>query len=449
MASGKLSIYNLGSVGVDLSKSPIHKDDGSLVSAQNAVPDIRDEAGGLAKRDGLVAINSSALGGGSVQGAVYTPLTLGSSIGTGRVYAALVQTGTEGTNADYGWAHSADAFATGGTLTTTLPSPAEVAMHLRLNAINNRRAVTVDNKIYYSRGNGNTASYIVTPAIRVFDGTVDREFARLPTNPDDTTNSFALAITCMFAVGTTIYISVWNDNAGGAETGSVYSLDTVTGVITQVGATFTGTHVPGPLAWHLGRLWVGSTPITPAAGNAYFIRPGIDTAWTTDESFAVAGPVRDLMEFQGSLFASVGRSSYGVTGTIYKRSPTDGSWSSSESAATSWYPTMVVFKDNLYSIRDTAAANLIRKYDGTSWTTVYTEADVAQFRAWWLFQFNGTVYAFKQQADSTAGSPPVHTITDDTNDVIASTDGSTWSAYRTVSTGLTASVGNVAAGIYI
>ena len=437
---------------MDLSKSPIHKDDGSLVSAQNAVPDIRDEAGALAKRDGLVAVNSSALGGGTVRGVVFTPLTLGGALATssstGRVYVGLLQTGTEGTNADYGWAYSSDAFATGGTLTTTLPSPVSVAVGRRINQISSRRAVTAGNKIYYPKGNGNyTTTYAETPIIRVFDGVVDREFSRFPANPDDATNAFGFVITCMFAVGATIYISVWNDVASGAETGSVWSLNTNSGVFTRLGATFTGKHIPGPLAWSLGRLWVGSTPLDATAGKVYFIRPGIDTAWTEDETMAVVGPVQELIDYKGTLYSSVGRSSFAVTGTIYARSPTDGAWTSSESAATSYYPGMVVFKDNLYATRLTAAAALIRKFDGTSWSTVYTEADIAQFYATYLFQFNSVIYAISPQSDSY--SVGVHTITDNGNDVITSTDGSTWTAYKVISTGLTASAEDVVAGIYV
>lgn len=454
--SGKIDLYNLGSVGVDLTKSPLHKDDGSLVSAQNAVPDVRDEAGAIAKRDGLTVINSSALSG-AVKGAVFVPLAIGGALATsgntGRAYVGLLQTGTEGTDADYGWAYSSDAFATGGTLTTTAPSVPESAIHRRIYPLQCRRAAVVNNKIYYSTGNGNSGtSYTRTPAVRVFDGTVDREFARLPANPDDTTNSFAYTINCVFAVGTTIYLSVSNIITDDAEVGSVWSLDTTNGAFKRIGATFSTGELPGPLAWSLGRLWVGtvSTDATNS-GIVYFIRPGIDSTWTADETMGVVGPVRDLVDYNGTLFSAVGRASYAITGTIYKRSPTDGTWASTESAATSDYPSMAVFNGNLYAVRLTAAAALIRKYNGTSWSTVYTEPNVALFYPDHLHTFNGVIYATGPQADNiVVGGTVTHTITDNSNDVITSTDGTTWTAYKTISTGLTADAdNNVFAGIYI
>src|SRR3990167_1720949 len=81
----KLDLYTLGEKGVDLTNSVIHSEDGTFVSAQNAVPNRRGEAGALTNRDGLVAINSTTLGG-TIQGAIHVPLANQTAGGTHRLY---------------------------------------------------------------------------------------------------------------------------------------------------------------------------------------------------------------------------------------------------------------------------------------------------------------------------------------------------------------------------
>jgi len=55
---GKLDVYNLGEVGVDLVESPLHKKDGAFLSAQNAAHKPIEAEGGIVKRRGMTKLNT-------------------------------------------------------------------------------------------------------------------------------------------------------------------------------------------------------------------------------------------------------------------------------------------------------------------------------------------------------------------------------------------------------
>ena len=416
----KLDLYALGARGVDLTNSVIHTEDGTFSSAQNATPDVRGEAGAVTKRDGLVAINSSALAG-AIRGAVHVPLALGGSLavagsgGVSTVYVALDVSGADG----YGWSKSTDAFT---TFTEVTSNPA-LPIHITTtgNGWNHmQRAVVINNKMYYAAG-GYT-EYTDPPTIRVFDGVTDREFARLPPNPDVyPTRTVPRAIIMMLAVGAVIYISVYDGGTTSADAkGSVLSLDTTTGVFERLGSTFPTGKLPGALAWSLGRLWVGTNCYQESTTSlCYFIRPGIDTDWTADETFASATSSRvvAMVDFRGSLYAAVDRSLVSVASTIYVRSPTDGTWTTSETDASSFLTSLIVFKDNLYCTRYgqiTSTTPEVRKFDGSTWTSVLTGQTALDLS---LVTDGTTLYAFRYLGYS----------------VYTSTDGTTWSSLKSAS----------------
>jgi hypothetical protein len=62
-AHPKLNIYNLGSKGVNRVLSPIHKEDGELMQAQNAVSGVVQGQHAIKKRWGMVAYNGDAMNG--------------------------------------------------------------------------------------------------------------------------------------------------------------------------------------------------------------------------------------------------------------------------------------------------------------------------------------------------------------------------------------------------
>lgn len=63
---GKVDIYRLGDVGVDVVNSPIHKEDGSLLSAQNAAYRLDRAEGGIGKRPGMTELNTVSTAAGSI-----------------------------------------------------------------------------------------------------------------------------------------------------------------------------------------------------------------------------------------------------------------------------------------------------------------------------------------------------------------------------------------------
>ena len=90
----KLNIFNLGEKGVVLSRSPLHREDGSLVKAQNAEISLDEAEGGLKKRGGMPRLNSSSLSG-SVQALVGVPLVDRSfGVGTTQTLYAAIDDGT-------------------------------------------------------------------------------------------------------------------------------------------------------------------------------------------------------------------------------------------------------------------------------------------------------------------------------------------------------------------
>jgi hypothetical protein len=59
---GKINLFNLGSIGVDIVSSPLHSLDGSYVSAQNAESSPTDEDESIQKRGGLSRFSTGSLG---------------------------------------------------------------------------------------------------------------------------------------------------------------------------------------------------------------------------------------------------------------------------------------------------------------------------------------------------------------------------------------------------
>lgn len=73
-AGGKLGTYNLGELGVVITKSQVHGQAGELARSQNAVPDLEGGLVGIRKRQGMAALNSAAAAG-AILALVNVPLT--------------------------------------------------------------------------------------------------------------------------------------------------------------------------------------------------------------------------------------------------------------------------------------------------------------------------------------------------------------------------------------
>ena len=178
--AGKIAIYNLGQLGVDVVKSPVHIDDGAFTKAQNVQVDPSGGIGGIRKRDGMARLNSAALAG-SVTGMIGLPLQ-NQSLLTRWFYAPFDDHGGVATGA---WRRSSNGttwstVAVGGSPATpasiavaTLTTTATIGVPLA-----SMPWTALGNVLYYP-SNDYTAG-TNDPPIRGFDGTNDWAFLSVP-----------------------------------------------------------------------------------------------------------------------------------------------------------------------------------------------------------------------------------------------------------------------------
>lgn len=348
------------------------------------------------------------------RGAVYAPLTPGNTSGGGTIRVYVGRFNVSGP--DVGWFHSSDNFAN-ISIVTTNPSPPEYFYKFNTLGEQGNVAVTVDNKMYYAGNITTPGTDVLT--IRVWDGILDREFARIPKNVSISATAEPYTIYTLLAVGATIYFSVLNNSLTGNDASStIYSLDTKTGVITKVGGDISTAATDAQvisLGWSLGRLWAGTSELDP---KVYYIRPSVDTAWTLDETFTAADvdQVKFLIDYRGTLFAGTRSNGGAETATIQARAPLDGAWTSSVSAplGIANFTNATIFKGNLYVAlhHQTGDDLYVKKYDGTTWSDAYTALNATTGAEQpFVFSTAERVYFFRGV---------------DNNDVVVSSDGTTW-----------------------
>lgn len=233
------------------------------------------------------------------------------------------------------------------------------------------------NHLVYAEGGYTPATD--NPVIRIFDGQFDREVIRLPS----VGGVPPIAVMSMLTANSTIYFSTLDSGTTSANwSGRVFSLSIETGKITPVGDPFPAGHVPYALAWHMGRLWCGTHRGSSAAsGKVYFFRPDIDTTWTQDydlSAASVAG-VSSMLSYKGLLYVGT-TAAAGTFAKVLVRS-TVGVYTTSDTGtggaatANNGYLAMAEFADNLYASywnNDAPKISKIRKFDNSSWSTVYT-----------------------------------------------------------------------------
>ncbi len=385
---GSISVYNLGKLGVNVDKSPAHLDDGELTKSQNAIRDPLGLDGGLRKRPGLVEFNGVAAGG-SILGGIGVPIGLTNvELGAGS-FGGLVRTiywGKMATSnnlgATSGWWTSIDVFASAaGTISAGSPANPRAAQTTPMdtNPISLMTgmpgaAVVVKNKLYYAANSYTSGSQACT--IRIWDGTTDKEFCRLPNRPY--AGHSIVTINSMLSANGTIYVSAMTATDSSTPIGGfVYDVDPFTAEVRQLGPEFTSTYVPYALCWHQNRLWMGTLyrQDTSQKGRVYRINPDVETTWTLDRTQANGRGVGILISYGGQLFAGAWG---GNTNDVEVRS-TLGVWSSSLSVASgagSYFTSAVVFSGNLYVAHWVTSGSIltIRKFNGTAWSTPYTNS---------------------------------------------------------------------------
>jgi hypothetical protein len=177
----------------------------------------------------------------------------------------------------------------------------------------------------------------------------------------------------------------------------VFLLDPNTYQTEQVGNSFgaaTGEVTGGfPTCLHSygGYLWAGNwseATASAAVGKVWKIRAGVEETWTLDHTTDTGqGDLLALYTFNGLLYASIvgtDTTPASEAGLVKVRS-TAGAWTTSDTSAVTddgaYYTHGIVFESNLYvGAYGSGGANafaLIRKYNGSSWSTAYdVEANV-------------------------------------------------------------------------
>jgi len=419
---GKVDLYNLGKKGVNVSLSPLHREDGTLASAQNAIPGQAEEAEAIRIRDGLVALNGSALAG-TVTGLVNVALL---SIIARTFYVAIDQDSTGA----YQWVTSANGWSSSATATSP-SAPDRTNPDASLNTRFGRRIVNTETTMYYPAEDAGG-----DPIIKSWDGSTDKEIARVPKNPS--TAIAALYIYHMLLDGGYIYFIVHDSTTTNAMKSRVLQLEIATGALMQLGERFgadtgelgSGGVIALSLGIHQGSLYVGTgegSKNQAAAGKIYRIRPRVDTAWTLDGTLNARENPQCLASYKGLLYAGCYFGSGAVAGRMMVRSAA-GAYSQStdtgaghSGAQSGWYG-MGVFGENLYAAAfnsdGVASTSKIYKFDNTSWTSVKTVETSANPKVGIDFKVvNGVLYVLCSEGSS--------------GQVSFSSDGSSWTDFTT------------------
>ena len=401
---GKINVYNLGSLGVDIVKSPLHAPDGSWLQAKNAeFPDDEGE-GGIKQRGALTRINSVALAG-VVQALTNLPFPVPADI-TRFVYVGLDDADTDT------WARSSN-----GTAFSDVTTPGRVQLVDKFpNTVNlgtipgTQRAASYNRALYYP---SNDNVYYndpnpTAPLIAKWDGTTDVPLFRIPINPTSTATAPCRWVTDMLVLGGLIYIAVWDE--GGAapnHKGRVLAYDPENGTLLQVGNRFgdgTGENVGGMpfcLGSFAGFLFAGTYGISGGGdGRVWRIRPGIDETWTSDLT-ETDNYIMSMAVYKGNLYVGTNMSvGSGAAARVKRRTPT-GTWSDSDTgsvSASGYYSGLIVFNAELYACYLDINAGVpdkvhIRKFNNSAWSTDKdVDADWGDFYPAQPFLFANELY---------------------------------------------------------
>lgn len=380
--SKPLQDYGIGDKGVEITQTPLHTPDGGLLSAQN-VEYIREGGlGGLGSRRGLARYNTSALNG-SVLALENLPFNYpGEQDLMVCLNAALV-------NGSNSWKRSTDG-STWADLTLTqlqrAVEPVLIGVTTPLAGFfRGMRSAKYRQNAYYAGDDYVAGANGTAPPLIVWNGTASYEALRIPPNPYSPIDRQANCITDLWVANGLIYMAVWDPDVVAPTydyLGRVLVFDPSQGSLYQVGNGFGGFsgQVAGGMPYCLtsygGYLWVGCNGIDGnETGKIHRIQPGIDETWTLDHSSALHnGYYMTICPYKGKLYAGTSADSSG-TAKIEERSE-DGTWADSLSAPASnrsYFGGLIEFEDELYVCWyqgiGGSPQTLIKKFDGTSWTT--------------------------------------------------------------------------------
>lgn len=421
--AGKINVFNLGANGVDLVKSPLHIADGAWRQLTNAEFNPDHAQGGVKKRGSLTAVNATPLAG-AVRALVNVPLPLDSDV---FLMLAMNADETETFKASEDGAAFTDVDA--ATMPRILQDPIAVGS-LATNP--NWRMASYRRALYYPGDDyvrNPDANFTNPPLLVRTDIGTTYELFRVPPNPTDPTGS-CISITDMIVQNGLIYFGTHDSGGVSPDAkGRVLSFNPVNGVITEVGNRFgdgVGENTAGfPMCFasYQGRLFCGTYGISGNnLGKIYSIIAGVDDTWVLDFTAALHnGYITTMAAYGGKLYAGTDSDTSGTA--LIKVRAEDGTWSTTftaPAAQVSQFDGLIVYDGNLYCAwRGGAllADCLIKRFDGSSWTTAL---DVAAAHG---SRYSGTPFVFKGDLywPFSASS-----VTGGTDGFLLKYDGSTW-----------------------
>lgn len=408
---GKISVYNLGQLGVDVVKSPVHIDDGAFTKAQNAQVDSTQGVGGIRRRDGMGKLNAVALAG-AIRGLIGLPLPDVTAL-TKHFFIGIDDGGGAATGA---WRTSVNGTVWSTTLTSSLPVvPASTSQWSSLFQLVIAPWIPLANRMFYP-GNDYTAS-TTNATLHCFDGTTDFILCRIPPNPFIATQTAIYTILSVIPYSSSEILVTTSDGSSG-DRGRVLLIDVTKGLVTQIGAQSdiqgSGFAVPLVACVHQGKVWFSSFNTAGGVASKCYSARVSDATWTHDpngDSNSGNGRCVGIVSFKGDLYVST-MGDVGSAGLIRKRLSADGSWSTvrtigSTSLGNYCGPlvvnqagTTMYFMENLADATGsgTTLANhqRIYSYDGTTFTVEYdvgSNVNNSYFQSGYpCFDSNGDLY---------------------------------------------------------
>lgn len=410
-----LEVYDLGSKGVNVDSSPIHKEGGELTSAQNAVHNRLGVRGGLCKRLGLVKQHVDA-GAASFLGGAAVPLGGGPGVTTDYT---TYYVGDDADVASFNVGDSAKRF------NITNSGSGELQIDTDLVAgpgVGPYLGCVQGNRLFYP--GRRVAPTSTMPIVMVTPSTDAMIVGRIPIETG--TISQVTAVQC---INGRIFIGVVDDYTV-TSTGRVFELDPQTFALVDVGPNLGADTKPTCFELHHGDLFVGTGRDAGADQARIFrIRLDIATTWTTDNTFAAnSHTVFSLKSFNGLLYAAV--DPVGGAGSVYQRSAA-GVYATVDTgvAATSFPVSLEVFRGSLYAswhVYTGTTATIRSSANGTVWASVDTT------RAGILYSTGGQLVVLTLQSYTSGSSR-------------RTVNGSTWAAVSPTMSGgsVTSAIGKI------
>lgn len=379
--AGKANVYNLGSKGNNVVKSLVQLEDGEFRKSQNLFVDVNGADGGVRKRNGLNKLNAAAAGaGGAVQGMINLPYPAAK---TTTIYSGIMRKAGGPTTAL--WVETSNAGASWADNNT---APTRSAYQPNINTDHYANAiVSFRDKLYYA-GDDYTLN-TDDPTIHVWDGVVDDIIAYIPQNIAVGAPSQGISAMCIHRGE--LAIVTYDGGSVGTQNGRVFLLDPYSGELVQVGPAVAagsyefGGELPFAICSYQNKLWLAANHANFGSCQLYYIRPGIDAAWTLDETFP-NNEILSMAVYKGKLYAGSGvgtspatapkvfvRSALGIWTTSYTGTNGSGLGASQMGALT-------VFGSNLFAFEYSsgrAAGDyiVVKKFNNTVWSDVYTLND--------------------------------------------------------------------------